>query len=387
MRILYHHRTLSDGAEGLQLASVVNAFRAPGHDVKVVSLVGNKNIAARRRAGIVEQVRRYMPRWVYELMEMGYNLPGYHMLTSRVNGWIPEFLYERYSLFNLSGLMTARRPGIPLVLEVNSPLAYERTQYEHLSWKRGAKISEGFLLSRADIVLTVSTPLKDYLVDQGILADKIVVIPNGVDPEIFRPDPQRRVNVRSRFGIPEDGIVVGFIGILRPCHGVELLLEVLARIRKSSTAVRLLVVGDGPSRDELQKIARSVGLTDRMIFIRIVHSREVAHFIAALDIAVSPRATFDASPMKVLEYMATGIAVVAPRMPNLQDLITHGVDGILFRPEDAGDLVSALLSLIRDPNFRTKLAENARATIVRDRTWLHNARQVIGLVDRLPQWN
>jgi len=210
VRILYHHRTLSDGAEGLQLASVVNAFRAPGHDVKVVSLVGNKNIAARRRARIVEQVRRYMPRWVYELMEMGYNLPGYHMLTSRVNGWIPEFLYERYSLFNLSGLMTARRPGIPLVLEVNSPLAYERTQYEHLSWKRGAKISEGFLLSRADIVLTVSTPLKDYLVDQGILADKIVVIPNGVDPEIFRPDPQRRVNVRSRFGIPEDGIVVGF---------------------------------------------------------------------------------------------------------------------------------------------------------------------------------
>ena len=172
MNILYHHRTLGDGAEGIHVSSIVEAFRALGHDVKLTSLIGEEVAVSTPRVRMLEHVRRRMPRSLYEVMEIGYSVAGYRLLTSQVNGWKPEFLYERYMLFNMAGLMAARRLGIPLVLEVNAPLAYERAQYERLSLKRAAQLFERSLFRSADLVLTVSTPLKDYIVQQGVPSGK-----------------------------------------------------------------------------------------------------------------------------------------------------------------------------------------------------------------------
>jgi len=387
MNILYHHRTLGDGAEGIHVSSIVEAFRALGHDVKLTSLIGEEVAVSTPRVRMLEHIRRRMPRSLYEVMEIGYSVAGYRLLTSQVNGWKPEFLYERYMLFNLAGLMAARRLGIPLVLEVNAPLAYERAQYERLSLKRAAQLFERSLFRSADLVLTVSTPLKDYIVQQGVPSGNVVVLPNGTKPELFRPNAIARAAVRQRLGIPLDAVVVGFVGILRPWHGVELLLDAFSRIGVSAGEVFLLIVGDGPSHAELEQLARSLGLTNKVIFTGRIPHRQVADYLAAFDIAVSPRATFYASPMKILEYMATGLAVVAPHMPNLQDLISDGVDGILFKAEDAHELANSLATLVKDQALRIRLGENARASIVCHRTWQHNARRVLDLVAQVRKWN
>jgi glycosyltransferase involved in cell wall biosynthesis len=91
--------------------------------------------------------------------------------------------------------------------------------------------------------------------------------------------------------------------------------------------------------------------------------------------------------MKILEYMATGLAVVAPHMPNLEDLISDGVDGILFKAEDVHELANSLATLVRDQALRIRLGENARASVVCRRTWQHNARRVLDLVSQLRKWN
>ena len=387
MNILYHHRTLGDGAEGIHVSSIVEAFRALGHDVRLISLIGKEVAASTPRVRMLEQVRRRMPRSLYEVMEIGYSVAGYRLLTSQINGWKPEFLYERYMLFNMAGLMAARRLGIPLVLEVNAPLAYERAQYERLSLKRAAELFERSLFRSADLVLTVSTPLKDHIVHQGVPPANVFVLPNGTKPELFRPNAAARREVRQRLGIPSQAIVVGFVGILRPWHGVELLLEAFSRIGDSAEQVSLVIVGDGPSQAELERLAQSLGLSNRVIFTGRIPHRQVADYLAAFDIAVSPRATFYASPMKILEYMAAGLAVVAPHMPNLQDLISDGVNGILFEAENADKLAASLRSLITDPGFRIRLGENARATVVTSRTWQHNARRVLDLVGQVRKWN
>ena len=188
MNILYHHRTLGDGAEGIHVASMVKAFRELDHDVKLASLIGEQVASSTSRARILDQLRNVLPRALYETMEMAYSAAGYRLLTRQVNGWKPAFIYERYTLFNLAGLMAARRSGIPLVLEVNSPLAYERAQYETLRLKRAARFFERFLFRRAELVLAVSTPLKEYIIGQGASSEKVVVMPNGTDPSFFRPD-------------------------------------------------------------------------------------------------------------------------------------------------------------------------------------------------------
>ena len=383
MRILYHHRTLGDGAEGIHVASIVNAFRALGHEVKVAAIIGEKTSEARSRVKTFERLRDWVPQSLYETMEIGYTLAGYRLLTGNVNGWKPHFVYERYTLFNMSGLLAARRLGVPFVVEVNSPLAYERAQYDRLALRRIAHGFERFVLSRADLVLTVSTPLKYYLVDRGAPADRIFVLPNGADPALFFSDKQKRVEIRSQRSIPLGATVIGFVGILRPWHGVELLLEAVAQIKNSSPEVYVLIVGDGPSQSDLERLADERGLANRVIFTGRIPHNKVSDYLSAFDIAVSPRATFYASPMKVLEYMATGIAVVAPDTANFQDIITDGYDGVLFEAENSAKLAAALSTLLEEEPYRRQLAANARETIMRGRTWVHNAERILQLVNRL----
>ena len=378
MRILYHHRTLGDGAEGIHVSSMVNAFRALDHDVLVSALIGGRTNVSTARTRALTQVRRAMPLAVYEALELGYSIVGRRWLAGAIAEWKPDFIYERYTLFNYAGVSAAGRARIPLVLEINAPLAYERAAYERLALKRLARRAERQICSKADLTIAVSTPLKDYLVGEGVAPERVLVVPNGADPAVFKPDAEAGLAIRSRYGIPADAIVIGFAGILRPWHGVDLVVRALARIRTPGDGrVFLLIVGDGPSRGDIERIAADAGVRDRVVVTGRVPHDDIPQYLAAFDIGVSPRATFYASPMKVPEYMAAGAAVVAPDMPNLRDLVTDGTTGLLFAPEDLDALTASLQTLIADASRRRQLARAARAAIVERRTWRHNAAAVL----------
>jgi glycosyltransferase involved in cell wall biosynthesis len=176
---------------------------------------------------------------------------------------------------------------------------------------------------------------------------------------------------------------VGFTGILRPWHGVDLLLEAIARLHTHRLNIRVLVVGDGPSQSALKTWAHDHNLDSVVTFTGRVGYEQIPEYLSAMDIGVSPRSTFYASPMKVPEYMATGLAVVAPRMPNIEDLIVDGRTGLLFTPEDAGELAHSIERLASDRGLVTRIATAARVAINTGRTWSHNAAQVVNLVTQL----
>jgi glycosyltransferase involved in cell wall biosynthesis len=378
MRILYHHRTLGDGAEGIHVSSMVAAFRELGHQVSVSALIGSQTNVATARTKLLTRVRRFVPRALYELMELGYSVVGARSLERAVRDFRPDVIYERYILFNYAGVRTARRAGIPLILEVNAPLAHERAAYEQLTFKGLARRSERDVCSRADLVVVVSTPLKQYLVEQGVPAGRIVVIPNGADPTVFHPDDQARAAIRARYGIPADALVIGFTGILRPWHGLDLLVRAAAALKAArGSEAYLLIVGDGPSRATIEQLAGELGIRDRLVITGRVPHGEIPRHVAAFDIGVSPHATFYASPMKVPEYMAAGIAVVAPRMPNLEDLVADGVTGLLFEAGNADALAAALQQLCADGRRRAAIARAARTAILEQRTWRHVAARTL----------
>jgi glycosyltransferase involved in cell wall biosynthesis len=383
VRILYHHRTLGDGAEGIHVASMIEAWRSHGHDVRVVSVIGQQTNVTTSRTRLLTAVRRSLPLVAYELMEMGYSVYGQRALERTMAAWRPDVIYERYTLYNFAGVSTARRHGIPLILEVNAPLAYERAQYEKLVFDRFARRAERTICSRADSVVVVSSPLRDYLVEEGVPANRILVLPNGADPNRFAPSAQARRRIREQLGIGPHVTVVGFTGILRPWHGVEFLLEAAAAIDPLALGVHMLIVGDGPSLAELQQWVRARGLDRAVTFTGRVSHEAVPDYVAAFDVGVSPRATFYASPMKVPEYMAAGLAVVAPRMPNLEDLIVDGCTGLLFEPESVASLAAVLGAVASNATYRQQLAAAARASILDGRTWSHNATRVLDLVREL----
>jgi len=378
MKVLYHHRTMADGAEGIHIREIVRALRALGHEVLVVALAGDPTAPAAAGASRLAALRRLIPAAGYELAEIGYNPVGYRRIMTAIRWFGPDFIYDRYSSYSTAAASAARKARVPLFLEVNSPLAYERSVDDHLRLRFPAlaRSFERRIFEAADRIVAVSTPLKRHLVEtMGIDARKILVLPNGADPDVFTPDASGE-DIRRRYGIG-DGFVVGFVGILRPWHGVDLLLEAFSQFRLDSAAAHLLIVGDGPIQSQLEERARMLGVKDAVIFTGRVTHQEVRAHIAAMDVTVSPHATFYASPMKILEYMSMGKAVVAPAMENIRDIVDDGETGLLFESGSAAALTARLTQLKGDPMRRHELGLHARARVMEKFTWKSNARRVV----------
>ena len=179
-----------------------------------------------------------------------------------------------------------------------------------------------------------------------------------------------------RFGLRE-GLTIGWAGVVREWHGLELLLDALAGAPEAT----LLIIGDGPGRGAFEVLAADRGVRDRIhVTGRVPHER-MADYLQMVDIAVvADERTGIASPMKLLEYMAMGLTVIAPDARNIRDLIDAGVDGVLFRQGDARDLSNAITRLAADSALRRRLGANARLKVERERNWRRNAERVLDTV-------
>jgi len=370
MRILYHHRTLGDGAEGIHISEMVSAFRGLGHEVRVMG-VAPVDVTT-RTPGIVDRVRHVLPRPAYELATVAWNTLEYRSLRRTMAEFKPDLLYKRHARNDIAALAAARDSSVPSVLEVNclySSLTYR--QFEPVTFRSVGERLERRALSLASIVLAVSSPLAEQV--RALGGCPVKVLPNGTNPDMF--DSSRTIPHRDGYRLGVAGeVTIGWAGILREWHGLELLLEAVARV----AGLVLVIIGDGPARAHLESRARVLGVYDNLVVTgRVPHSK-MPEYLAALDIAVVPdERTGVASPMKLLEYMAMGLAVVAPDLPNIRDIVTPGVDGMLFRSGDPCDLSRVLARLATDQPLRARLGTNARLKIRQERTWTHNAEAVL----------
>jgi glycosyltransferase involved in cell wall biosynthesis len=374
MRILYHHRTLGDGAEGIHIGEMVKAFRGLGHEVHVQGMAAQNGSAPHRFA---RRLKAGLPPAAFELASMAANVAEYLSTRQAIKATRADFLYKRHARFDLGALRAARDAGIPAFLEVNclfSAPQYQR--FEPTTLGRVAARFERRALEISDVVLAVSTPLAREIARVAKVGS--VVLPNGVDPQQFDPTRAVAEHVRARYRLGS-GITMGWSGVIREWHGLELLLDAAATLPD----IRLLIVGDGPGRASLEDRATERGLRDRIVITGRVPHEEMPDHIAAMDIAVvASEGTGVASPMKLVEYMAMSRAVVAPRLDNVVDLVADETDGLLFSPGDHASLSVALQRLVGDRQLRDQLGRAARLKIEQSRTWRHNAEHVVVLARR-----
>jgi glycosyltransferase involved in cell wall biosynthesis len=387
MKILYHHRTASKDGQAVHIEEMIEAMRAQGHEVRVVApnMGGESNNqgAMGGEVGWVPRLKAALPKAVYELLELAYTLVAYRQLRRVAKDFAPDFIYERYNLFLLSGTLLKRRLGIPLMLEVNAPLVDERLKHSGgLGLVRMARWAEGTAWRSADFVLPVTQVLAQQVKAYGVPAQRIAVIPNGINEAHFvsAPAPDE---AKARLGL-QGKLVLGFTGFVRDWHGVDRVVRWLATPQAPANCY-LLVVGDGPVRAELEALAASLGLAQRVSFTGVIDRHRVPEHVAAFDVALQPAVTAYASPLKLMEYLVLGKAVIAPREPNLLEVLTDGENALLFDDQRAGSFEAALTRLCADDALRTRLAEGARQSIRQQNlTWLGNAKKVVGLVQSLP---
>ncbi|MGJ5631272.1 glycosyltransferase family 4 protein [Nostoc sp. CALU 1950] len=288
-----------------------------------------------------------------------------------------DFIYERYSLWSYSAMEYAQAMGIPGLLEVNSPLITEQAQHRGLIDRQSAEEVANRVFSAATALIAVSDAVKTYLMNY-VDGSKVHVIPNGVNPHRFstlRPTTQ-----------PET-FTVGFVGTLKPWHGLPILTEAFSLLYQRVPNAKLLIVGDGPERENLQMELAARGLDAHTQFTGAVNPDEVPQLLAAMDVAVAPYAAqsdFYFSPLKVYEYMAAGLPVVVSQIGQLADLIDTEVNGILCPPGDAIALAEALEKLWRSPTLRHTLGQAARQTVIANHTWDAIAQKILHIASPLP---
>ncbi|AFZ25407.1 glycosyltransferase [Cylindrospermum stagnale PCC 7417] len=307
-----------------------------------------------------------------EQVALGIN-PDLRLYLQRFGSF--DFIYERYSLWSYSAMKFAQEKGIPGLLEVNSPLITEQAKHRGLIDIHSAEQVAHRVFQAATALIAVSEEVKTYLMNY-VDSSKIHVIPNGVNPDRFST-----VHAATQSAT----FTVGFVGTLKPWHGLPILTEAFARLHQQVPHARLLIVGDGPERENLESELSARGLNSHTQFTGAVNPDQVPKLLAAMDVAVAPypaQADFYFSPLKVYEYMAAGLPVVVSRIGQLVDLIDPGVNGILCPPGDAIALADALAQLWLTPTLRHSLGQAARQKVMAHHTWDAIAKRSVAIAQQ-----
>lgn len=316
------------------------------------------------------------------------NVPLYLQGCHQTDTWRPDLIYERYALTSFVGVLLARRAGIPLILEVNAPLAQEEARFRGLRLGAFARWAEGWILRRADRVVVVSAALADHARRLGVSGERIMILPNGTDPRIFNHQVSGS-RVRRQLGL-NGQFVIGFSGTLKPWHGLHYLIGAMTRIKERAPALVLLVIGDGPERAALETQARAAGLSERIHFVGSITHDEVGAHLAACDVLTAPYGHLKNlwfSPLKVAEYLAVGRPVIASAIGQLQELYSEETGVALVAPGDEGALADALVDLATHEDRRAALRSAARAA--RPFTWQEIAGRILtaGEAARRKKWS
>ncbi|HKG51591.1 MAG TPA: glycosyltransferase family 4 protein [Actinomycetales bacterium] len=288
-----------------------------------------------------------------------------------------DLVYERYSLWSRAAADRADvEPllvGTPSVLEVNAPLVQEQALHRGLVDRAGAEAVARDALASATAVTAVSEPVARWARSAGAAAGAVHVLPNGVDTDRIRPGAR-----------PARPFTVGFVGTLKPWHGTSVLVDAFAGLAVSDPTARLRLVGHGPQAEALAAQSRDLGLAHRVELVGAVAPEVVPAALQEFDVAVAPYDDPEQdyfSPLKVFEYLAAGLPVVASDVGQLRELLDVDGEpaGLLVPPGDPAALRQALCALAQDTALRHRLGNRARRLAVQRHRWEHVVDRAVGL--------
>jgi glycosyltransferase involved in cell wall biosynthesis len=375
------------GAEGIHIASIVEALESLGHEVIVVSPPGMNPLdvigkvpldKSDARVGglslLWKLVSRRAPQIFFELLEVFYNFYAIVRIRRITRKEKIDFLYERSAYFLFAGAYISRKFGIPLAVEANEVVGIKRAR--GLVLKRFAAWIEKYAFRRANAVFVVSSYLHKRVA--SIVRDNVPVFvtPNAIDPRLFKRG-TRRDAIRTSFNI-SDKTVLGFAGWFDRWDRLDLLLEAQRSIMDAGYGkVVTMLIGDGPLMNELREKARKLDIEQGVVFTGPVERKKVIDYLDAMDIGVLPHSNEFGSPVVLFEMMALGKPVVAPSLMPICDVVAANQNGLLFPPLDNEALVRNVRTLIDSPEMRMRLGNRAREIVMDRHTWVRNARKVV----------
>jgi glycosyltransferase involved in cell wall biosynthesis len=369
MKILYHHRIASKDGQFVHVEELTNAFIEQGHELKFIAPSLNENSDFGHDGGFVTKLKKLLPTALYELLELTYSIWIFIKLVVAIIQFKPEFIYERYNLYQPAGIWVSKLFKIPLILEVNAPLVYERKTYSGLSLVRFAKWIENYTWRNATHTLPVTDVLAEHLRKVGVKEENITVIHNGVN----------QVFIDEMLAKPIDNtkkeIVIGFTGFIHPWHGMDKAIRAIAEHK--NLPLKLVCVGDGKILPELIALAKELCVENKIEFPGLVTRDKVLDYVEQFDIALQPDVTDYASPLKMFEYMAVGSVIIAPDCPNIREILTDET-ALFFEKGNQASFIEQLIYAIEHIDDLKSLRQSVKNSVIEQKfIWQENTKKVI----------
>ncbi|HXQ72216.1 MAG TPA: glycosyltransferase family 4 protein [Pyrinomonadaceae bacterium] len=382
-RVVYLRSTPGPGTQAGGAAShikgVVDGLRGLGVELAIISndLIAGFDASDERFTVIPPET----VGGTRALFDMHNNLVFTRAAVPLIKHANPDFIYQRYARFSWAGVAASVRTGRPLFLEYNGSEVWVGKHWDRVGSLRLLERYERLNLRAAARIFVVSEVERRNLEARGVPREKIVLNPNAVDVELFRPGINGS-QVRAALGFTDRDLVAGFVGTFGPWHGVVQLAEAIKLIPEN-VRLRFVFVGSGSLREQVEGILRNEIEAGRVIFTGAVEHERVPALLDACDILVAPHvpladgSDFFGSPTKIFEYMAVGKAIIASRLGQIGEVLSDEETALLVEPGNVRELAAALVRVAETPELRARLGPNAREAAVREHTWSHNARRVL----------
>lgn len=279
-----------------------------------------------------------------------------------------DIIHERYGLYSYSGVLASLILRIPYILEVNGPCVEEKQLFTapmQGNQRRVALYLRKICLKHADAIISVSNVLKNIMVTEwGIDKKKILVLPNAADVKTITNTVESN-EFREHNGFL-NSFLIGFVGTLQAWYGLEVLIEAMRFVSKSVPESKLVFVGGGMARSNLEQQVRKYGLSKHVFFLGSKSHNEIPHILKTIDVAVAPYVDlptgFFNSPIKIFEYLAAGRAIVASSVGQIPEIIVHGQNGLLVEQGNSTQLADAIIQIATLPELKSRLEIEAKIT-------------------------
>jgi glycosyltransferase involved in cell wall biosynthesis len=394
MKIIYHHRTRGSGAEGVHITGVSEALKSLAHEVEILSFPGaNPDInkadspsSSKLKSsklslmGCLGNLTRKMPQSIFELCEVAYNLLAFPRLYRVIKNTKAELIYERYSMFMFAGALLAKLAKKQIVIEVNDSVLVE-DRVRPLYFKTLAKKIEEWVFSNVDGIVFISSYFQALANKNYPDIAKSCVSPNAANLEHFKPSAIAKVAAKIKLNL-NDKVVIGYLGAFVHWHGIDWFVESIVHMLNEHSNLVLLLVGDGVEYDRITNLVAEAGVSNQVILTGRVPHTEVSQYISAMDFGVLPDSNMYGSPMKLFELMAMGVGMVVPDYAPISEVITDNKNGWLFPASDRVECIKRVLHVANSTEEQLTVGDAARKYIETERTWKHNALDMLNLIKK-----